>query len=162
MKKLTAGMLTLVAALSFCTPAFAAEDAQSESYTIMVNDQTLELGGLPVEPYEENGTVMVPFRMIGEALGYQVGWNAETQSVTVEDPYVQKATLHQGTAAVVFEGKLEIIDMSREVENDAPTVIYQGYTYVPLTFFREFFNDTNVEGATVAIAPSMAEICGAE
>ena len=44
-------------------------------------------------------------------------------------------------------------------ENSAETVIYDGYTFVPAEFFEEFFNDVGVEGNTVTIAPSMAELC---
>ena len=83
MKKLIAGTLALLAAVSLCTPALAEEGAQKESYTIFVNDRQLDLAGLPTAPYAENGTVMVPLRKVGEALGYRVSWDAAAQAVTI-------------------------------------------------------------------------------
>ena len=55
-----------------------------------------------------------------------------------------------------------MIDMSREVNNSAKTVVYNGYTYVPLEFFREFFNDTAVSGNVITVAPSKCELQTAE
>lgn len=156
MKKILTGMLALAAVLSLCVPSFASE--ADTAYTISVSGRTLDLSDLPVAPYIQGDTVMVPLRKIGEALGYKIGWDAETGAITVDDEYIQKATLYAGTAAVVFEGRLTVINMSRELENSVETVIHDGCTYVPLEFFQEFFNDATVEGTTVTIAPSMCEI----
>jgi hypothetical protein len=151
----------MVTVISLCAPAFAAALPQKKAavpYTITVNDKTLDLGKLPLAPYTEGDTIMVPLRMIGEALGYEVNWNSETKAITIDDHYIQRATLFNGTATVIFKGELQIIDMSREVQNTAKTVIHNGYTYVPLQFFREFFNDTTVTGNVIMIAPSKSEL----
>lgn len=158
MKKFLASVLALMMLFSLCIPAFATEDIQNEAYTIIVNDQPIDLSDLPLTPYKEGDTMMVPLRKIGEALGYKVSWNPETGAITIDDDYIQKATLVSGTATVVFEGKLQVINMSREIENTVPTVIHNGYTYVPLEFFQEFFNDTAIEDATITIAPSKSEL----
>lgn len=158
MKKILALILSLTVAHSLCVPAFAAETAPNETYTITVNDQILDISALPLAPYKEGGTVMVPLRKIGETLGYKVDWSPETKAITVEDTYIQKATLFDGTAAVIFEGKLQIINMSRKIENALPTVTHNGYTYVPLEFFQEFFNDTAIDGTAITIAPSKSEL----
>lgn len=128
------------------------------TYTITVNDKELDLGSLPEAPYKEGNTVMVPLRLISEALGYEVGWDTQTGAITVDDHYIQKAILKDGTAAVKFEGELKIIDMSREVENSVKTTVHDGCTYVPLEFFGEFLNDTVVEGEKITVAPSKCEI----
>ena len=101
---------------------------------------------------------MVPLRSVGEALGYKVGWDEATGAVTIEDANVQKATLFEGTNKVKFDGKLNIIDMSRDVANEKATVINNGCTFVPLKFFKEFMNDTSVNGVTITISPQKAEI----
>lgn len=165
MKKFLAGILAAISLISMKIPAYAAEVNTPEAapaYTILVGEQPLDLRDLPYAPYKEGSTVMVPLRKIAEALGYQVSWDSDTGAITVEDTYVQKATLFDGTEKVVFEGKLQIINMSREVENAVKTVIHDGCAYVPLEFFQEFFNDTTVEGTTVTVAPSMCELntCG--
>lgn len=156
MKKFLAVILTLSTALSLSVAAFAAEEPAA--YTLVLSGQHLDLGDLPMAPYMEGDTVMVPLRKIAEALGYSVGWDAETGSITVEDAYTQKAFLSNESAVAVFESKLQIIDLSRTIETAAPTVIHGGCTYVPAEFFREFFNDVAVDGTVITIAPSMCEI----
>lgn len=134
-----------------------ADDSESTapSFTITVNGKTLELSDLP---YYAGTTLMVPLRKIGEALGYKVGWDAETGSITIEDSYVQKATLLPDSNKVVFEGKLDIINMNREVENKEKTVIQNETTFVPLEFFDEFLNETKADGKNITVDASKAEI----
>lgn len=157
MKKFLSAALAAILFISVSISAFAAEQ-DAQPYTIVVGEQTLDLSGLPCAPYREGETVMVPLRVIGEALGYKVGWDAQTGAITIDDEYIQKAILHNGTAAVVFEGHLQVINMSREIENSVKTVIHKGHTYVPLEFFQEFLNDTAVEGAKITVAPGKCEI----
>lgn len=157
MKKFLSAALAVIMFISVNIPAFAAEP-DTQPYKIIVNEQTLDLSGLPCAPYREGETVMVPLRKIGEALGYKVGWDAQTGAITIDDAYIQKATLYNGSAKAVFEGHLQIINMSREIENSVKTVIHKGHTYVPLEFFQEFLNDTAVEGSKITIAPSKCEI----
>ena len=161
LKKFFAAILTIAAVFSFGISAFAAETSREDEktvYSIVVREQEIDLSDLPIVPYREGDTVMVPLRKIGEALGYTVGWDVESGAITMEDNYIQKATLYNGTAAVVFEGKLNVIDMSRNIENEVQTVVCNGYTYVPLEFFQEFFNDTTIDGSIITIAPSKSEL----
>ena len=163
MKRLFAGLLALLAALTLCVPAFAENDEpETAAWVISVSGQNLDLQDLLVAPYREGDTVMVPLRAVSEALGYTVGWDPETRAITVDDEYIQKATLCAGSAAVTFEGHLQVIDMSREMENAVPTVIHEGHTYVPVQFFQEFLNDTAIDGTVITVAPSMCEINGTE
>lgn len=156
MKKFFAFILALSVILSLSVPAFAAEEPAD--YTLVVSGQALDLRELPAAPYAKGDTVMVPLRKVAEALGYSVGWDAETGTITVEDTYTQRAFLSNASAAVVFEGKLQIIDLSRTIETAVPAIIHDGCTYVPAEFFREFFNDVAVDGTVITIAPSMSEI----
>lgn len=161
MKKILSCLFAITMVMALCLPALAAEPDTAEptpSYTILVADQVLDISDLPCAPYREGDTIMVPLRKISEALGYLVDWNAETGAITVDDDYIQKATLFDGTEKVVFEGKLQVIDMSREIENAVKTIIHNSYTYVPLEFFQEFFNNTAVEGNQITVAPSKAEL----
>ena len=153
---LAAAALVLTSMPVFAAPANPAGD--TESFTIVAGGQTLDLSGLPCALYQEGNTVMVPLRKIAEALGYQVGWDPETGAISVDDGYIQKAVLFDGTKAVRFEGKLQVIDMSREIENEAETSVLNGCAYVPLTFFQEFFNDTAIEETTITVAPGMCEL----
>lgn len=161
MKKVIAAILSITIVFSLGTSVFAAETSWKDGnavYAIVVNDQVLDLDDLPIVPYHEGDTIMVPLRKIGEALGYTVGWDAESGVITIEDNYIQKATLYNRTTTVIFEGKLKVIDMSRKIENAVQTIVHNGYTYVPLEFFQEFFNDTAIDGYTITIAPSTSEL----
>lgn len=189
-KKLLSGLLAVLALSLLCIPALAApvpaagKDAPGPSpavgelwaptsspappYTIVVGEKELDLGALPVPAFEPNApggaawTVMVPLRLIGEALGYEVGWDPATGTVTLEDG-IQKAALLAGDRAAAFTGKLTIINLDREVELLHAPVILQGTTYVPVEFFEEFLNTVSIEeapsGRVITIAPQTAEIC---
>lgn len=160
MKRVLSALLCVCLVCALALPALAAGGKAEESFRIQVglDKRELDLSGLPRQPYREGDTVMVPLRLIAEALGYQVGWNGKTGAITVDDDYIQKATLYNGTAQVVFESHLKVIDMSRTIDNAVPTVIHNGRTYVPLEFFTEFLNDVSVENGVVLVAPSMCEL----
>ena len=55
---------------------------------------------------------------------------------------------------------LKVIDISREIEMEQKAVIYDGCTYVPLSFFKEFINDADIEDSLITVAPGMAELAG--
>ena len=139
-------------------PSYVMALESPTAYTLTVSGRELDLSGLPKAPYEEKGVLMVPLRLIGEALGYRVDWDPESGAITVDDDYIQKATLFDGSAAVSFEGHLKVIDMTHPWENDAPTACYEGCTYVPLTFFETFFNDVSLQNGSISVSPSMAEL----
>ena len=153
MKRFLTGIILTACVLSFAVPAFA------ENYKIIVRGNITATDDLPCEPYYEGESLMVPLRKISEALGYKVEWNSAEAKITVDDDYIQKASLRDGTAEVVFAGKLKAINMSRTVENPAKTVVHDGCTYVPLDFFKEFLNDTEVNGKIITVSPSVAYIC---
>ena len=159
MKKLLITIVTVLALLSSVSVfAESTPNSQTTKYTITVNGQKLNTDNLPYQPYGSGDTVMLPLRMVSEALGYKVDWDARTNAVTVDDEYIQKAVLTEGSAEVEFIGRLTVIDMSRKVENTAEMVIYDGCTYVPAEFFKEFLNDVVIDGTSVSVSPSMCEI----
>ncbi len=131
------------------------EETVSDELTVEVDGKVIETSD---KPYYDEDTLMVPLRKISEALGYTVGWDAQTGAITVEDSYTQKATLFGGSNKIKFDGKLKVIDMDRELEIAKAAAIHDGCTFVPLEFFNEFMNETKLEGTKVTIAPSKAEI----
>lgn len=164
MKKILAALLAAATLLPL--PVLAAEEetppavvAQPVTFSLMVSGKEIDLSDLPLDPYWEGDILMVPLRKIGEALGYEVSWDPETGAITIDDHYIQKATLYNGTAAVSFEGHLKVIDLTHPWENSVPTVIHDGCTYVPLDFFQSFFNDTALEDGVISVSPSMSELC---
>ena len=51
---------------------------QNGEITVMLNGQKL---AFDVNPIIINGRTMVPFRIIGESIGTEVGWNGKTKTV---------------------------------------------------------------------------------
>lgn len=140
MKKTLSALIALAISLA-SLPALAEAEAaeaveETKSFSLLVNGNELALDDLPAEPYVEGETVMV----------------------TVDDDYTQKATLKNRSREAVFEGHLKVIDMSRTIENERETVVRDGYTYVPLAFFREFLNETIVENGVISVSPQMREL----
>lgn len=166
MKKLFSAALSLALLLTLAVPAFARTEEGDGSLNpempmvrqIIVNGEALGLLDLPVDFYKEGEITMVPLRRIAEALGLTVGWDLETGDITIEDS-VQKATLHNGSAQVVFTGKLKVIDLSHESEYAVPvTILGDGYTYVPLSFFEEFFQEVEENDWSVTITTHMYQL----
>lgn len=159
MKKVsTAVTAALISCLIF-GPVFAEEmQPASCGFTMVVNGNTVNPDIPAHSPYKDGDTVMIPLRAVGEALGYTVSWDADTEEITVDDCYIQKAVLKEGTNTAEFIGRLKIINMSRKTENSAKTVIYDGCTFVPADFFKEFMNDVVTDGTTISVSPSMCEL----
>ena len=185
MKKLFSAALSLVLLLTLATPAAARDqeeplptDSSSQEdeliidpipdhssapeipmvRQIIVNGEALDVLDLPVDFYREGEVTMVPLRRIAEALGLTVGWDPETGDITVEDP-VQKAVLHNGSAEIIFTGKLKVIDLSHESAYAVPvTILGDGCTYVPLSFFEEFFQTVEETAYSVTITTHMYQL----
>ncbi|TVY05543.1 copper amine oxidase N-terminal domain-containing protein [Paenibacillus cremeus] len=81
-----------------------------------------------VQPMIENGSTLVPFRPVFEALGLSVTWNKDTQTV--------KGT--RGTAAVELQIGSKSVKVNEKTEelSVAPKIV-NGNTLVPLRFIGE-------------------------
>lgn len=75
-----------------------------------------------------NSKVMVPIRVISESLGYGVDWQQKTSTVTIsKDNTVMKMVVGKKTATV----------NGSNVSLDAPPIVKNGTTLVPLRFVGE-------------------------
>ena len=92
---------------------------------------------------------------MAETLGYSAEWDSASTTAVIDDGYIQKATLTAGSTTAVFEGKLKMLNMSREAELTVKPVVVEGVLYVPADFFTEFLNDVEYGEGIVTIAPSM-------
>ena len=151
----------LIAAAVVLTSATQIPSAKDDfEVSVGLNENRLDLSALPCAPYYDGEYMMVPLRAVAEALGYKVSYDEATGDITIDDDYIQAATLRDGSANVVFKGHLQVIDMSREIELPVKTTIIGGHAYVPADFFVEFFNEVKIENGVVTIAPQMAYIDG--
>ncbi|ASA22858.1 N-acetylmuramoyl-L-alanine amidase family protein [Paenibacillus donghaensis] len=80
-----------------------------------------------------NGTVMVPLRMIAENLGYKVGWNQQSKTITIEqEGKIVRLAVNQTAASV---------DDKTLILTEAP-VLRTDTTLVPIRFIGEQFGLT--------------------
>lgn len=133
------------------------EDAAADYYSIVVNSKHLQTGKLPFPAYEENGVIMLPLRMVGEALGYNVAWNPENGEITMESG-IQKVALRGGSFTARFTGKLTNINLSGTIELETAVTTHAGSTYVPASLFELFFNEVCVEDMVISVSPGMNEL----
>ncbi len=74
----------------------------------------------------DDGVVMVPLRVIAEALGHEVGWDGETYTITIGEKAALKIDAKDYTA--VDEAIVTL---------EAAPVLVNDTTYVPLNFFTK-------------------------
>lgn len=125
-------------------------------WEIIVNDSSINLNGH--YPYKENGIVMVPIYEISKALGYKVSQSSDGSTFTIDDEYIQKAVLTNGSDTAAFEENLKVIDMTREIKFSVPMTVYDDCAYAPAELFIEFFNDVTVDENSITIAPSKSKL----
>ncbi|UNK20595.1 N-acetylmuramoyl-L-alanine amidase family protein [Paenibacillus sp. N3/727] len=102
-------------------------DASSYSAKIYLDGNELSLSS-NVKVENISGTVMVPIRVISENLGYSVGWNKSTQTVTVKES--------GKTVEMVIGNKYAMINGQRTEMTKAP-ILRGGTTIVPIRFVSE-------------------------
>ncbi|WP_246011078.1 copper amine oxidase N-terminal domain-containing protein [Brevibacillus nitrificans] len=104
-------------------PAFSASPVQ-----IAVNGETVAFPD--AVPFVEPGTsrTMVPARFLAEALGLSVKWNEQSNQVTLKK---------NETTILLSIGQNHALVNGKSVALDAPAVIRNGRTMVPLRFIGE-------------------------
>ena len=101
--------------------------AAAGSGKIVLDDKPLNLSG-NAKVENVNGNIMIPFRVVGENLGFDVAWEQKTRTVTIKkDSDVIKLVVNQKTADV--NGKKVSMNIAPILRTD--TVI------VPLRFVSE-------------------------
>jgi len=86
-----------------------------------------------VAPFIRDGSTLVPFRAISEALKAEVSWNGEERSVTVT---------RDGISVKLFIGSTTAMVNGKEVTLEVPAAIADGSTVVPVRFVSEALKAT--------------------
>ena len=94
-----------------------------------------------------NGRTMVPVRVVAEALGCEVEWNAGTKTAVFAKDGVE-ASLTIGAAVLnISDGNVTV-----PVEIDSPAIIMNGRTMVPIRFLSDTFDcDVEWDGETKTV-----------
>jgi hypothetical protein len=103
----------------------------------------------PTEPIIMQGTTMVPFRPIGEALNIKITWDSKAKTIS--------AIKGQGVNSVQVKltvGSKQATVNNSKIDLAVPPVIKDGNTLIPLSFFSQQFGakvDWNAATRTVSI-----------
>ncbi len=136
--------LSLVAAIGLGAASAAAAETGQRPVTILLDEYPLPF---PVEPIIVDGTTMVPFRAIAEALGIAVSWNGETRTIRANDE-------EAGTVVDLTLGSAVSLVNGAEVALRVAPMSVDGSTLIPLSFFSQQFGayvSWDGETRTVAI-----------
>ncbi len=123
------------------------EKAEPEKYTLVIGSKDItSLKGnktLDVAPYIDNGSTLIPLRGLVEEMGAEIGWDGDTQTITISKGVTQ-ITLQIGSKAVKVDGKTQQLPV-------AP-VITDSRTFIPVRFVSEVLGyEVAWDGATQTV-----------
>lgn len=121
-------IITFVCCIVFPKPIFA----DKTEYHVYVNGKEVNFEGNP--PIKEDGRILVPLRPIFEAIGVEITWDSETQTI--------RSTKGNSSVELTINSSMAYIN-GRAVSLDVPARIFNESTYVPLRFVGESW-DLNV------------------
>lgn len=140
-------MKSLRLALALVVVLLVISQAASLAITVVVNGRTLPSEPPPVEV---SGRVLLPMRMVFEALQATVGWDAATQTAD--------ATRGNTTVKMTINSPTAYINERPVVLDVAPRLI-KGHTYVPVRFPAEAFGaQVGWEPATQTVTIALATL----
>lgn len=113
------------------TPEFAINLAELKDGLALKDETKIVVEGLEIKTVinQENQTVMIPLRLTGEKLGYTVAWNGEERSVLL--------TKGEASAKLKIGDNIYIANHKIPYILEAPAVIINNYTYVPVSFLEK-------------------------
>lgn len=139
MRKTILTALTLTAALML-TPI-----VKADNISVKVNGQDLAMERPPLIMEERT---LVPLRAITEALGCDVAWDGETSCVTLTDG----DSLYYTWIARDYAFKMNSVALEGATQMEAPPVIIEGFTMVPVRAIGELFGaKVGWDGATSTV-----------
>lgn len=141
MKKMIAAVLAAVQLM-----AAGSVLAQDQKVTVRLDGTELTL---PAEPFIENDRTLVPLRGLFEAVGANVLWDKDTQSI-----FISKSMDGEMKAIVMQVGNADVfVGEEKKTLEVAPKIVGES-TFVPLRFIIDELGETvdwNPETYTVDI-----------
>ena len=129
---LACGILTSAAAVYADEPMVIAPAPTSSSYSVVIENNTLDLDGETV--YELNKHMMVPLRTVAEKLGFKVKWDGECQGISLDNGEVN--TIVYIGQDNYYMASSTAIGMSAPTALGVAPALKNGTTYVPADMFN--------------------------
>ncbi len=141
-------VLIIILILSLVVPIYSIQ-AENEPIKVYVDGNPINFTG---HPFIENGTTLVPFRPVFEALGLTVEWNATSKTVTGKKQGLE--------ISLKLGNKIALVNVKNNELQVAPKIV-SNTTFVPLRFIGEATGNQVVWDSvkrTVSIAGSFAPL----
>lgn len=106
---LVMGLVLLVSTTAFATVGSRTAELFYNNIKVMLNGKEItptDANGNAVEPFIIDGTTYLPVRGVASALGMNVGWDATTNTVKLDNPGVFPGAVH------VYEDENVVIDFA--------------------------------------------------
>lgn len=103
------GLVLLISTTAFATVGSRTAELFYNNIKVMLNGKEItptDANGNAVEPFIIDGTTYLPVRGVASALGMNVGWDATTNTVKLDNPGVFPGAVH------VYEDKNVVIDFA--------------------------------------------------
>jgi len=126
--------LFIIIITAFIISGCSSSMAEAAAPRVMLNNRPINF---EVDPFIMEDRVMVPMRAIFEALGAEVEWDPQISSVTARSGSDMVVLTIGSRTAFVFNSQSS---GAEAVDLDAPPVIVQDRTMVPLRFVGESLN----------------------
>lgn len=112
-------------------PEFPINLAELKDGLAVKDENKIVVEGVEIETVmnQENQTVMIPLRLTAEKLSYTIAWNGEDQSVLL--------TKGEASAKLKIGDNIYIANHKIPYILEAPPVIINDYTYVPVSFLEK-------------------------
>lgn len=111
---------------------------------ITVDGKTVDLEGRIPTHYE--GHLMVPVRVIAEAMGFKVVWDNQTSTVTLTNGQIQSPI--QLGYDNYFYSSTKAIGMTTPIQLGVTPKLVEGKVYVPYTYF-DLFATSTIQGGVL-------------
>lgn len=143
----------IVATVLISTTAFATIGSRTaelfyNNIKVMINGTEImptDANGTPVEPFIIDGTTYLPVRGVASALGMNVGWDAATNTVTLNNPGI-----FQGGIKVYEDSNVEIVFVGCRAPKEDDW----------LPYYNADFNITNKTDYTLTFQPDVLSFNG--
>ena len=130
-------LLSLVLASAMTLTAAVTAVNADDDIKVLLDDKEITFD-VPPQIIEER--TVVPFRAIFEALGYEVDWNEETQTVTGVKGDITLTMVIGSTEAALKNSAADASEAEKNVTFDVPPQIVDGRTLVPMRAVGEMSN----------------------
>ncbi len=139
MKKHALTLMAIIFMLICACTNTSADNTSDVVVSMQINNPVMEINGVEKEidegrstaPIVLNDRTLVPIRAIIEAFGGSVGWEGETQTVTLN--------MNENTIKLVIDSDTAYLNNTSHTLDAAPTVVNER-TMLPIRFIAEGFN----------------------